>query len=57
MYGQFNTKYLYVICVVLFELGSIVCGAAPNINSLIIGRAICGLGGTGMYTGALYEYL
>lgn len=53
MYGQFDTKILYLVCVFLFELGSAVCGAAPNMNALIIGRAICGWGGAGMYTGTM----
>ena len=53
MYGQFNAKWLYITCIILFEVGSAICGAAPNIDALIVGRAICGLGGTGMYTGVL----
>ncbi|MCJ1384343.1 hypothetical protein MMC17_007459 [Xylographa soralifera] len=52
-YGQFNAKYVYILCVLLFEVGSAVCGAAPTMNALIIGRAICGLGGAGMYTGVM----
>ena len=55
MYGQFDTKWLYISCVCIFEIGSAVCGAAPSMTALIIGRAICGLGGTGMYTGVLYD--
>lgn len=57
MYGQCNVKWLYICSLVIFEAGSAVCGAAPNMNALIVGRAICGLGGTGMYTGVLYEPL
>ena len=53
MYAQFDAKILYLICVFLFELGSAVCGAAPNMDALIIGRAICGWGGAGMYTGVM----
>ncbi len=53
MYGQFETKTLYLICVFLFEVGSAVCGAAPSMNALIVGRAICGWGGAGMYTGVM----
>lgn len=53
MYGQCNAKWLYIICITIFEVGSAVCGAAPSMNALIVGRAICGLGGTGMYTGVL----
>jgi len=36
-----------------FEIGSAVCGAAPSMNALIIGRAIAGLGGAGMYLGVI----
>ncbi|KAI9747457.1 MAG: hypothetical protein M1835_002104 [Candelina submexicana] len=53
IYGQFNAKWLYILCVFLFELGSAVCGAAPTINALIVGRAICGVGGSGMYVGVM----
>lgn len=40
--------------VVLFEAGSALCGAAPNINALIVGRVLAGLGATGIYTGSLF---
>ena len=53
MYGQCNAKWLYTICVIIFEVGSAICGAAPSMSALIVGRAICGVGGTGMYTGVL----
>ena len=53
VYGQLNAKWLYVINVVLFEVGSALCGAANTMNMLIIGRAICGLGGAGMYVGVM----
>ncbi|KAI9719384.1 MAG: hypothetical protein M1812_003455 [Candelaria pacifica] len=53
IYGQFNAKWLYILCVFLFEVGSAVCGAAPTINALIVGRAICGVGGAGMYVGVM----
>jgi MFS family permease len=52
-YGQFDAKYVYILCVLIFEVGSAVCGSAPNMNALIVGRAICGLGGAGMYTGVM----
>ncbi|CZT07193.1 related to major facilitator (MFS1) transporter [Rhynchosporium agropyri] len=53
IFGQFEAKWTYILCVFLFELGSAVCGAAPNMNALIIGRAICGVGGSGMYVGVM----
>jgi MFS family permease len=39
--------------VVLFELGSVLCGAAQSSNMLIIGRAVAGLGGSGVRNGGL----
>ena len=53
IYGQFNPKWVYVLCVVIFEVGSAICGAAPNMDALIIGRALGGLGGGGMYLGVM----
>lgn len=53
IFGQFNAKWTYIFCVVLFEVGSAICGAAPGIDALIIGRAICGVGGSGMYVGVM----
>ena len=53
VFGQFNAKWTYIFCVFLFEVGSAVCGAAPSIDALIIGRAICGVGGSGMYVGVM----
>ena len=53
IYTQFDAKWVYILCVTLFEVGSAICGAAPNMSALIIGRVICGLGGGGMYTGVM----
>ena len=53
MYRQFDPKWLYILCVSAFEVGSAICGAAPSMNALIIGRAIAGLGGAGMYLGVI----
>ncbi|GAE00036.1 hypothetical protein BC1G_12393 [Paecilomyces variotii No. 5] len=53
IYGQFNPKWVYILAVLIFEIGSTICGAAPNMNALIVGRALGGLGGGGMYLGVL----
>jgi MFS family permease len=50
-YGLFEIKYLEIGSVTLFESGSAICGAAPSMNALIIGRVIAGIGGAGMYLG------
>ncbi|KAK0107417.1 hypothetical protein ONS96_003235 [Cadophora gregata f. sp. sojae] len=53
IFGQFNAKWTYILCVTLFEVGSAICGAAPTMDALIVGRAICGVGGSGMYVGVM----
>ncbi|EME47191.1 hypothetical protein DOTSEDRAFT_124412 [Dothistroma septosporum NZE10] len=53
IYGQLNAKYVFITCIIIFEAGSALCGAAPNIDALIAGRCICGVGGSGMYVGVL----
>lgn len=40
-----------MITVALFEIGSVICGAAPNSIVFIVGRAIAGLGGAGIFSG------
>ncbi|KAL9014344.1 MAG: hypothetical protein Q9173_001014 [Seirophora scorigena] len=52
-YGVYSVKWLFIASVVLFEVGSTVCGAAPNVEALIVGRVLAGVGGSGMYTGCL----
>ncbi|KAF8144972.1 MFS multidrug transporter [Mycena galopus ATCC 62051] len=57
LFGKFYTflpvKWVYVAAISIFEIGSLLCGAAPNSNALIIGRAIAGLGSAGIISGAL----
>lgn len=38
--------------VFIFELGSLICGVSPNSTALIVGRAIAGVGGAGVASGA-----
>lgn len=52
-YTFFSIKYVFLIAIGIFELGSLVCGAAPNSIALILGRAIAGLGSAGIFSGAL----
>lgn len=53
LYSHFPPKWLYIGSVLVFEAGSAICGAAPNMDTLIVGRALCGLGGSGMYLGVM----
>ncbi|KAJ5736908.1 DNA repair protein RAD50 [Penicillium malachiteum] len=52
-FGKFNIKWLFISCLFIFEVGSAVCGAAPTMDALIVGRVIAGVGGCGVYVGGL----
>ena len=41
-----------MVAIALFELGSLICGVAPNPTAFIVGRAIAGFGGAGIGSGA-----
>jgi MFS family permease len=51
-YKFFSVKLVYLISILLFEVGSVICAAAPSSTTLIIGRAIAGVGGAGVSTGS-----
>jgi hypothetical protein len=53
IYTTFNMKWMYVASVLLFEIGSVICGAAPSMTAMIVGRVIAGAGGSGLYLGCL----
>lgn len=53
LYTFFSVKWIYLSALVIFEIGSAVCGAAPNSTALIIGRAVAGLGSAGIFSGAI----
>jgi EmrB/QacA subfamily drug resistance transporter len=53
IYTFFSTKAVFLSGIFLFEVGSAVCGAAQSSTMLIVGRAIAGLGSSGIFTGAI----
>ena len=53
LYTFYSIKWVYLVALIIFEIGSAVCGAAPNSNALIVGRAVAGLGGAGIFSGAI----
>ncbi|KAG4442114.1 hypothetical protein IFR05_002400 [Cadophora sp. M221] len=53
IYCIFNAKTLYLGFLTVFMFGSALCGAAWNMNALIIGRVLAGVGGIGVYTGIM----
>ncbi|KAI9043637.1 MDR family MFS transporter [Aspergillus affinis] len=52
IYKYFPLKPAFLISIVLFEVGSLMCGVAKNNTTLIVGRAITGIGGAGISSGA-----
>ncbi|KAJ9231599.1 hypothetical protein DTO169E5_7921 [Paecilomyces variotii] len=53
IYSFYNPKWVFLSAVLIFEIGSAICGAAPNSTALIIGRAIAGLGSSGIFGGSV----
>ncbi|KAH6645305.1 major facilitator superfamily domain-containing protein [Truncatella angustata] len=53
LYTNFDMKWVYIATLAIFEVGSALCGAAPNMSALIVGRAIAGAGGNGVFQGSL----
>jgi MFS family permease len=53
IYKFYPAKPVFLICITIFEIGSAVSGAAPSSKALIVGRAISGLGSSGMTSGLM----
>lgn len=53
LYTLFSIKATFLASILLFEVGSAVCGAAPNSIAFIFGRAIAGLGAGGLMSGVV----
>ena len=51
-YKYFTLKPTFLVSIGIFEIGSLICGVAQNSITLIIGRAIAGMGGAGIASGA-----
>jgi EmrB/QacA subfamily drug resistance transporter len=43
---RYGRKRLFVAGVIVFAIGSVLCGVAPNINALVAARVLQGVGGT-----------
>ena len=51
-YKYFPLKPTFLASIIIFELGSLICAVAQNSTTLIVGRAIAGMGGAGIASGA-----
>ncbi|KAF2475267.1 major facilitator superfamily transporter [Lindgomyces ingoldianus] len=52
-YSFYTPKWVFLSLVVLFEIGSAICAGAFNSNTIIIGRAIQGIGCAGVFSGSM----
>jgi MFS family permease len=50
---MFSVKKVFIIVVLLFVAGSSICAAAQDSIMFIIGRVLAGIGGGGIFGGAL----
>ncbi|EPE28198.1 MFS general substrate transporter [Glarea lozoyensis ATCC 20868] len=53
IYKYFNTKWTFLVFSFIFEIGSVICGAATSSNMFIVGRFIAGFGAAGIATGSI----
>lgn len=43
---KFGTKKIFIVSLILFSLGSLLCSLAPNLTFLVIARVLQGIGGS-----------
>ncbi|THW29062.1 MFS transporter [Aureobasidium pullulans] len=53
LYSFLSLKWVFLVALFIFELGSFVCGIAPTSTALIVGRAVAGVGSAGLFSGAI----
>ena len=46
--GLFGRKRFFILCIFIFTLSSMLCGAAPSLGALIVFRVLQGVGGGGL---------
>lgn len=51
VYKYFPIKLWFLIAMLVFEVGSLICALAPGPTALIVGRAVADLGGSGVAVG------
>ncbi|KAL4811155.1 putative efflux pump antibiotic resistance protein [Aspergillus unguis] len=53
LYTMYPAKWVFLVGVAIFELGSLVCGVSPSSGALIAGRSIAGFGAGSINAGAV----
>lgn len=53
IYTYFDVKWVYLFALLLFEVGSVICAAAQNSVTFIVGRAVAGCGAAALFSGGM----
>lgn len=53
LYNSFSVKAIYLLAILVFEIGSLVCATAPTSTAFVVGRAVAGMGTAGLFSGAI----
>ncbi|KJK79802.1 hypothetical protein H634G_04041 [Metarhizium anisopliae BRIP 53293] len=53
LFSIFPLRPVYIAAIGIFSLGSLICAVSPSSPVFILGRAVAGLGGAGIFTGSL----
>lgn len=53
IYSIWNAKIAYIVAILLFEIGSVICATSRTSIAFIIGRAVCGIGSAGIGSGSV----
>ncbi|KAH9813593.1 major facilitator superfamily domain-containing protein [Melampsora americana] len=49
----YNRRWVFIVAIMIFELGSLICALSPNVIALIVGRAVSGMGAAGIFISCL----
>ncbi|KAJ3193974.1 hypothetical protein HK101_003727 [Irineochytrium annulatum] len=54
LYGKFSDVFgrrsVFLFAIIIFEIGSAICGASTSMEMLIVGRGVAGIGGGGIFS-------
>ncbi|KAJ4373442.1 hypothetical protein N0V86_007580 [Didymella sp. IMI 355093] len=53
LYQLYSTKFMFIAAILIFEAGSVLCGAAPSSSAFVVGRAVAGIGSAGIFQGGM----
>lgn len=53
IYQLYSTKWVFLLSIATFEIGSAIGGAAPDSTTFIVGRAVAGLGAACIFSGGM----